>query len=299
MRWPSCCVRSIVSVSSRTIASMRDSSSRTRVRQLGLAIATRAVDPEDEQREPAAWRALHRWRRGRSSSPLPHNLAPLMVSAVSRSFGPAGSVSLHCNRHFRGCLGRMAPRSASVARFAGRARVFATIRRSVGRRPSCRPLLCQNLSPGAHAHRQPTLSEKVAARPRARPSARPHRRPGRSGGLHARVHAHPEEAELGSSQGRARPADERRSEVTTYIPGEGTTSRSTPSCSIRGGRVRDLPGVRCKVIRAALDTAGVSDRKQGRSKYGAKKGSPCLVAQKSRSGPWRRTPSTTRSSSPR
>ena len=42
---------------------------------------------------------------------------------------------------------------------------------------------------------------------------------------------------------------------------------------VRGGRVKDLPGVRYKVIRAALDTAGVSDRKQARSKYGAKKGS--------------------------
>ena len=42
---------------------------------------------------------------------------------------------------------------------------------------------------------------------------------------------------------------------------------------IRGGRVKDLPGIRYKVIRAALDTAGVSDRRQGRSKYGAKRGS--------------------------
>ena len=62
-------------------------------------------------------------------------------------------------------------------------------------------------------------------------------------------------------------------EVTTYIPGEGHNLQEHSVVLIRGGRVKDLPGIRYKVIRAALDTAGVSDRKQGRSKYGAKKGS--------------------------
>jgi small subunit ribosomal protein S12 len=62
-------------------------------------------------------------------------------------------------------------------------------------------------------------------------------------------------------------------EVTTYIPGEGHNLQEHSVVLIRGGRVRDLPGIRYKVIRAALDTSGVSDRKQGRSKYGAKKGS--------------------------
>ena len=60
-------------------------------------------------------------------------------------------------------------------------------------------------------------------------------------------------------------------EVTAYIPGEGHNLQEHSVVLIRGGRVRDLPGVRYKVIRAALDTAGVPDRKQGRSKYGAKK----------------------------
>src|SRR5687767_14130008 len=60
-------------------------------------------------------------------------------------------------------------------------------------------------------------------------------------------------------------------EVTTYIPGEGHNLQEHSVVLIRGGRVKDLPGIRYKVIRAALDTAGVSDRKQGRSKYGAKK----------------------------
>ena len=60
-------------------------------------------------------------------------------------------------------------------------------------------------------------------------------------------------------------------EVTAYIPGVGHNLQEHSIVLIRGGRVKDLPGIRYKVIRAALDTAGVSDRKQGRSKYGAKK----------------------------
>ena len=60
-------------------------------------------------------------------------------------------------------------------------------------------------------------------------------------------------------------------EVTTYIPGEGHNLQEHSVVLIRGGRVKDLPGVRYKVIRAALDAAGVNDRRQGRSKYGAKK----------------------------
>jgi small subunit ribosomal protein S12 len=62
-------------------------------------------------------------------------------------------------------------------------------------------------------------------------------------------------------------------EVISYIGGEGHNLQEHSVVLIRGGRVKDLPGIRYKVIRAALDTAGVSDRKQGRSKYGAKKGS--------------------------
>jgi small subunit ribosomal protein S12 len=61
-------------------------------------------------------------------------------------------------------------------------------------------------------------------------------------------------------------------EVTAYIPGEGHNLQEHSVVLIRGGRVKDLPGFRYKVIRAALDSAGVTDRRQGRSKYGAKKG---------------------------
>lgn len=59
-------------------------------------------------------------------------------------------------------------------------------------------------------------------------------------------------------------------EVTSYIPGIGHNLQEHSIVLIRGGRVKDLPGVRYKVVRAALDASGVSDRKQARSKYGAK-----------------------------
>jgi len=59
-------------------------------------------------------------------------------------------------------------------------------------------------------------------------------------------------------------------EITCYIPGEGHNLQEHSVVLVRGGRVKDLPGVRYKIVRAALDTAGVSDRKKARSKYGAK-----------------------------
>ena len=59
-------------------------------------------------------------------------------------------------------------------------------------------------------------------------------------------------------------------EVTAYIPGEGHNLQEHSVVLIRGGRVKDLPGVRYHIIRGTLDSAGVSNRKQGRSKYGAK-----------------------------
>ncbi|MGL4733499.1 MAG: 30S ribosomal protein S12 [Fusobacteriaceae bacterium] len=60
-------------------------------------------------------------------------------------------------------------------------------------------------------------------------------------------------------------------EVTSYSPGEGHNLQEHSIVLIRGGRTKDLPGVRYKVIRGALDTAGVAKRKQSRSKYGSKK----------------------------
>ena len=61
-------------------------------------------------------------------------------------------------------------------------------------------------------------------------------------------------------------------EVTAYIPGEGHNLQEHSIVLVRGGRVRDLPGVRYKIIRGAYDCAAVQDRKQARSSYGAKRG---------------------------
>ena len=72
-------------------------------------------------------------------------------------------------------------------------------------------------------------------------------------------------------------------EVTAYIPGEGHNLQEHSIVLIRGGRVKDLPGVRYHIVRGTLDSAGVNDRKQSRSKYGAKRpkaaGSPSAPAK--------------------
>jgi len=60
-------------------------------------------------------------------------------------------------------------------------------------------------------------------------------------------------------------------EVTAYIPGEGHNLQEHSIVLVRGGRVKDLPGVRYKIVRGSLDTQGVKDRKQSRSRYGAKR----------------------------
>lgn len=60
-------------------------------------------------------------------------------------------------------------------------------------------------------------------------------------------------------------------EVTAYIPGEGHTLQEHSVVMVRGGRVKDLPGVRYHIVRGTLDTTGVNNRKQGRSKYGTKR----------------------------
>jgi small subunit ribosomal protein S12 len=69
-------------------------------------------------------------------------------------------------------------------------------------------------------------------------------------------------------------------EVTAYIPGEGHNLQEHSIVLIRGGRVKDLPGVRYHIIRGTLDTQGVQDRKQARSKYGAKRPKQTPVAAK-------------------
>jgi small subunit ribosomal protein S12 len=69
-------------------------------------------------------------------------------------------------------------------------------------------------------------------------------------------------------------------EVTAYIPGEGHELQEHSVVLIRGGRVKDLPGVRYHIVRGALDATGVANRRQGRSKYGSKKGAQPVVAAK-------------------
>ena len=67
-------------------------------------------------------------------------------------------------------------------------------------------------------------------------------------------------------------------EVTAYIPGEGHELQEHSVVLIRGGRVKDLPGVRYHIVRGALDASGVANRRQGRSKYGSKKVAPVAEA---------------------
>jgi small subunit ribosomal protein S12 len=69
-------------------------------------------------------------------------------------------------------------------------------------------------------------------------------------------------------------------EVTSYIPGEGHNLQEHSLVLIRGGRVKDLPGVRYHIIRGTLDASGVNNRKQGRSKYGTKKNQKAPVGKK-------------------
>jgi small subunit ribosomal protein S12 len=68
-------------------------------------------------------------------------------------------------------------------------------------------------------------------------------------------------------------------EITAYIPGVGHNLQEHSVVLVRGGRVKDLPGVRYHIVRGALDTAGVKDRKQSRSKYGAKRAKPGAPAK--------------------
>jgi len=75
-----------------------------------------------------------------------------------------------------------------------------------------------------------------------------------------------------------------RMEVTAYIPGIGHNLQEHSIVMIRGGRVKDLPGVRYHIVRGHLDTAGVASRKQGRSKYGTKKSGATTAAAAAVSG---------------
>ena len=71
-----------------------------------------------------------------------------------------------------------------------------------------------------------------------------------------------------------------QNEVNAYIPGEGHKLQEHSMVLVRGGRVKDLPGVRYHIVRGALDTSGVDGRKQSRSKYGAKKNQKPVATKK-------------------
>ena len=88
--------------------------------------------------------------------------------------------------------------------------------------------------------------------------------------LHPRVHSDAEEAEFRAAQGRARAVDQRHRshDLYSYV---GHNLQEHSIVLDRGGRVKDLPGVRYHVVRGTLDSVGVANRKQGRSKYGAKR----------------------------
>jgi small subunit ribosomal protein S12 len=122
------------------------------------------------------------------------------------------------------------------------------------------PTVNQLVRKGREVPRSKTKTPALAGAPQRR-------------GVCTRVYTHTPKKPNSALRKVARVRLTNQMEVTTYIPGEGHNLQEHSVVLVRGGRVKDLPGVRYKIIRAALDAAGASDRKQGRSKYGAKKGS--------------------------
>ena len=141
-----------------------------------------------------------------------------------------------------------------------------------GQRPS-RPLLCEK---GLFRRYMPTVNQLVR-KGRTAPKGKT-KTPALAGapqkrGVCTRVFTHTPKKPNSALRKVARVRLTNQMEVTTYIPGEGHNLQEHSVVLVRGGRVKDLPGFRYKIIRAALDTGGVADRKQARSKYGAKRGS--------------------------
>jgi len=91
--------------------------------------------------------------------------------------------------------------------------------------------------------------------------------------LHAGHDPHAEEAEFRPAESRESAVDEWQ-EVIAYIPGEGHNLQEHSIVLVRGGRVKDLPGVRYHIVRGTLDSLGVDGRRRSRSKYGAKRPKP-------------------------
>jgi small subunit ribosomal protein S12 len=135
-----------------------------------------------------------------------------------------------------------------------------------------RPFLCAHRQK-VLTHRMPTINQLVR-KPRVKASAKtktPHLRGApQKRGVCTRVYTITPKKPNSALRKVCRVRLTNNMEVTAYIPGIGHNLQEHSVVLIRGGRVKDLPGVRYKVIRAALDTSGVGDRKQARSKYGAK-----------------------------
>jgi small subunit ribosomal protein S12 len=152
--------------------------------------------------------------------------------------------------------------------------IFATLRCPVGRAICVpgRPLLCEQITVSRrHVPTTNQLVRKGRKTPTGKTKTPALRGAPQKRGVCTRVYTTTPKKPNSALRKVARVRLTNGMEVTTYIPGEGHNLQEHSVVLIRGGRVKDLPGIRYKVIRAALDTAGVSDRKQARSKYGAKK----------------------------
>ena len=170
--------------------------------------------------------------------------------------------------------------AAPVARLAGPAGVGC--RRSGNGRNmvsrSCGPIVAAPSPPVLPAYPEVARAHDPAAGPqgpgapeptrrrRPRSRARPQRR-----GVCTRVYTHTPKKPNSALRKVARVRLTSGMEVTAYIPGEGHNLQEHSIVLVRGGRVKDLPGVRYKIIRGTLDSSGVKNRKQARSRYGAKR----------------------------
>ena len=121
-----------------------------------------------------------------------------------------------------------------------------------------------------NADGQPVDPQAARQQGRAQQGASPEGRAATPRRVHARLYGDAEEAELGAAEGR-QGAPDLGIEAVCYIPGEGHNLQEHSVVLIRGGRVKDLPGVRYHILRGVLDTQGVKDRRQRRSLYGAKR----------------------------
>jgi small subunit ribosomal protein S12 len=119
------------------------------------------------------------------------------------------------------------------------------------------PTVNQLVRKGREVPRSKTKTPALAGAPQRR-------------GVCTRVYTHTPKKPNSALRKVARVRLTNQMEVTTYIPGEGHNLQEHSVVLVRGGRVKDLPGVRYKVVRGTLDAAGVSDRKKARSQYGVK-----------------------------